>query len=1282
MFIKAKKGMSDFRISQLNAKILTLLPGAKISKQHTLFYLLLNKTYQESDYSKLTEILSGESVPYEMAFSSALSKLCILPRLGTLSAWQAKSLEIIQQSGIGSVTKIEQIKLFEISLNNQALTAAQLEFVLPLLHDPMTESVMIDCKDFTSIFNTKEPVSFQTIDLTTPSENKLEAYNQAQGLGLTSIEINYLYEQYKKLNRAATDVELMMFAQINSEHCRHKIFKSKWIIDSQKQDCTLFDHIKKTTEHKPTHIKIAYKDNAAVAFDFESEQQIYHSVLKVETHNHPTAISPFPGAATGVGGEIRDEAATGRGAAPKMGLTGFTVSDLHIPTLPLSYEQPQTKNKPAHMASALDIMLEAPIGGARFGNEFGRPNVCGYFRSYSYAIDAQQSIGFHKPIMIAGGLGNIHQKNVNKIAFKPGTPIIVLGGPAMEIGLGGGASSSQTLGQQKASLDYASVQRDNAEMERRAQEVITACSILADNPILSIHDVGAGGLCNAVPELVHDAGLGIEVELRAIPNADPGLSPLGIWCNEAQERFVLAINNNLLPLFEEIAKKENCPYAVIGHATEKKQLKIWDSLHQNYPVDLPMEMLLGNLPIPEIIATKQKHKALIVTENTFIQPEHVETLLSQVLSVPTVGDKSFLITIGDRTVGGKIARDQFIGPYQIPVSNCAVSLIDDEQYIGEAMSMGERPVLALIDSAAASRMALAEAILNIISADIHDEKQITFSANWMAAGKNAEEQVNLYEAVQAASLFCQELGMAIPVGKDSLSMITQWSAEHANNPSEYHQVISPVTLIASAFAPVQDVRNTLTPELQLGEESVLVFVDLAQGQSRLGGSIYEQTQNMLSDTCPNVNDLVEFKKFILALRALKQEKLLLAYHDKSDGGIWATLCEMAFASQCGLVIESQTQDITLSWLLNEELGVVLQIAKTSLEKCRQIMQQHDLLDCMHVIAIIQSEKNIAVPALHYQKSLVALQIAWSSTSMAMVKLRDNPKCAEQLKNNLVEQNLPKLFAKNIPDKLIKPITNTKKGELPKVAVLREQGINGAREMAAAFKRAGFKPQIVHTNELLSGSVELKSFVGLAACGGFSYGDVLGAGTGWAHKILYNPVLFTLFKDFFERPDTFTFGVCNGCQLLSQLKHIIPGADHWPNFQANLSEQFEARLVMVKVLETPSIFFKDMTDYMLPIVVSHGEGRVETLKSEIRNLVSLQYIDNTESKTECYPFNPNGSIDGATGFTSEDGRALIMMPHPERVFRKAQFSWYPQANLEEDSSTWMQLFHNARRWIKN
>lgn len=1284
MFIKAKNGLSDFRISQLQEKISCILPNTEIASQLDFFYIQAKDTFlissQHEEYVKLIAVLNAEDNPnpeklLEQYLPEEYTTVFVLPRLGTVSAWQTKSLEILHQSSLAMIEKIEQIKFFSLRLKGKALSVEQLKMILPLLHDQMTESVITDFKQFQSIFVSKKPALLQTLDLSDPDKHILENYNLTMGLGLTHIEINYLYEHYKKLDRPATDVELMMFAQINSEHCRHKIFKSKWNIEQKKQDNTLFDWIKETTQHKPNHIKIAYKDNAAVAFDFVSQQQTYHSVLKVETHNHPTAISPFPGAATGVGGEIRDEAATGRGAIPKMGLTGFTVSDLHMPNLKQAYENRQSKNKPNHMASALNIMLEAPIGGARFGNEFGRPNVCGYFRSYSYATsDPLFTIGFHKPIMIAGGLGNIRQQNVNKIAFPAGTPIIVLGGPAMEIGLGGGASSSQTLGQQTASLDYASVQRDNAEMERRAQEVITACSLLENNPILSVHDVGAGGLCNAVPELVHDAGLGITVDLRAIPSADPSLSPLGIWCNEAQERFVLAIAQDLLPVFEQFARKENCPYSIIGTATEEQQLKIWDSLYQNYPVDLPMSMLLGDLPIPEIVVAQKQINIGKKLDHQF-NLNQTESLLKQILAVPTVGDKSFLITIGDRTVGGKITQDQMVGPYQIPVSNCAVSLIDDEQYIGEAMSMGERPVLALINAAAASRISIAEAVLNILAADVADYQKITLSANWMAAAKLPEESVKLYDAVKAASLLCQELGIAIPVGKDSLSMVTQW---------EDNKVVSPVTLITSAFAPVRDVRNTLTPELNRTVTSVLMHIDLAQGNMRLGGSIFEQTQEILSSTCPDLDDVNKFKQFILALNVLKQEKCILAYHDKSDGGLWATLCEMAFATQCGLIIESQDQKISLPYLLNEELGVVLQVASDNLETFRQIMKKYDLLENVHEIAKISDTKNITIPALNFEQPLVELQKQWSATSQAMVALRDNPMCAEQQKQNLENKNLPKLFVKNIPDKLMLPQINLSHNTRPKVAILREQGINGAREMAAAFNRAGFDSKIIHTNELLTGEYNLAHFSGLAVCGGFSYGDVLGAGTGWAHKILFNPILLAQFQSFFERPDTFTLGVCNGCQMLSQLKNIIPGAKHWPNFQKNLSEQFEARLVMVKVQETQSLFFKSMTDYMLPIVVSHGEGKVEKLSLETQKLVTLHYIDNTESKAERYPFNPNGSTEGATGFCSEDGRALIMMPHPERVFRKVQFSHYPE-NLKDnsgDDSPWMQLFYNARSWIKN
>ncbi|MGZ3423464.1 MAG: phosphoribosylformylglycinamidine synthase, partial [Polyangiales bacterium] len=1104
----------------------------------------------------------------------------------------------------------------------------------------------------------------------------LERANGELGLALSADEIAYLRESFGALGRAPSDVELMMFAQANSEHCRHKIFNADFVIDGQKQPRSLFQMIKKTMEASPAGVLSAYKDNAAVMEGFtagrffpDPASHVYaaHSepldiLMKVETHNHPTAISPFPGAATGSGGEIRDEGATGRGSKPKAGLTGFSVSNLRIPGLERPWEIDH--GKPGRIVSALDIMIDGPLGGAAFNNEFGRPNLTGYFRTFELECEqpsGREVRGYHKPIMIAGGFGHIRREHVEKGRIEVGAPVVVLGGPAMLIGLGGGAASSVASGTSHEDLDFASVQRDNAEIERRCQEVIDRCWALGDeNPIASIHDVGAGGLSNALPELVHESKRGARFELRNVPNDEPGMSPLEIWCNEAQERYVLALDPAKLEVFAAICRRERAPFAVLGHATAEGKLVVDDAHFGDRPIDMPLDVLLGKPPRMTRDVKSGKFSPIAFDAESV----DVREAALRVLRLPTVADKSFLITIGDRTVTGLVARDQMVGPWQVPVADCAVTATSYDVYTGEGMAMGERTPLALLDAGASARMAVAESITNLAAAQVASLGDIKLSANWMAAAGHPGEDARLYQAVRAiGEELCPALGIAIPVGKDSMSMRTVWDDK---------KVVAPVSLIVTAFAKVADVRTTLTPELQRGDTR-LVLVDLGRGKNRLGGSCLAQVFSAIGDAPPDLDEPALLRAFFDTLQAHRGK--LLAYHDRSDGGLFATVTEMAFAGGCGVEIDVPS----VAALFSEELGAVLQV--------RAEDEATILAAFPHARTIGKptTDDRITIrmkgaPVLSETRSF--LRGVWSETTHAIARMRDDASCADEEQAARTDANDPGLHAHLTFDPNEAPFVN--KGARPRVAILREQGVNGQIEMAAAFDRAGFEAVDVHMSDLLENRVDLRSFRGVAACGGFSYGDVLGAGEGWAKSILFHPKTREMFAAFFARPDTFTLGVCNGCQMTSTLAELVPGAELWPRFVTNKSERFEARVAMVEVLDSPSILLRGMAGSRLPIAVAHGEGRAELANDGqldaliAKKLVAARFVDNHGQPTERYPYNPNGSPRGITAVTTPDGRATILMPHPERVFRAVQYSWRPR-DWKEDGP-WMRLFRNARSWV--
>lgn len=1279
--------LSSFRQQKLLNRLHLQNPEVTELGANYVYFIQAKRSLSLEEIKKLSELLQAKLD--DRSFDPH-SCVLVVPRVGTISPWSTKATDILHNCDLSAITRLERGILYQI-----APAVDKTDLALSL-HDPMTESVLDHLSAAELLFLQPLPKPLQLIDILNQGQQALLNANQRLGLALSVEEIDYLYHAFQKLNRNPSDAELMMFAQANSEHCRHKIFNANWVIDQCPQDHSLFAMIRNTYEKNPQGVLSAYKDNAAVLVgskgdrffidpkdkSYKYHQEDIHIVIKVETHNHPTAISPFPGAATGSGGEIRDEGAVGRGAKPKAGLVGFSVSNLEIP----GYEQPWEIHygKPAHIASALDIMLEAPIGAASFNNEFGRPSICGYFRSYEAPMKNSHGAirGYHKPIMIAGGLGNIRPQHVKKQALQAGAQLIVIGGPAMLIGIGGGAASSMTAGSSQTELDFASVQRSNPEMQHRCQELIDACWALGDdNPIVSIHDVGAGGLSNAIPEIVHDSDKGGYLELRAIPSAESGLSPMEIWCNEAQERYVLAIEKNALPLFASLAERERCPYSVVGEVQEQQQLTLHDSEYNNQAVDLPMSVLFGNTPRLERRVSRDEIEQ---SKFLFSQIDVLEAA-ERVLQLPCVADKSFLITIGDRTVGGQVARDQMVGPWQIPVADVGVTAASFTGYSGEAMAMGERSPLALIYPAASARMAVAEAITNIAAAAIDQLSDIKLSANWMAAAGYPGEDVGLFEAVQAVGLeFCPALGISIPVGKDSLSMRTVWQDQ-----DESKSVTAPLSLIVSAFAPVSDIRKTLTPELRrdLGETD-LILIDLGEGCNALGGSALAQVYSHQGSLPPDIEDPELLKHFFNAIQCLNREHYLLAYHDRSDGGLFVTLSEMAFASHLGLSISLDgLGEHPLEILFSEELGAVLQTPRRDRSKVLEILANFKLENHSFVIGEINQSDELIFRFNNQtvlQQSRMYFQRLWSETSYRMQALRDNPDCADQAFQHILDSKDPGLnvqlsFA--LEDDIAAPFIA---GQVrPKVAILREQGVNSQYEMAAAFERAGFLPIDVHMTDLLSGKTSLRDFVGLAAGGGFSYGDVLGAGQGWAKSILYHSRASDELSAFFQRKDSFTLGVCNGCQMLSHLTEIIPGSESWPRFLRNQSEQFEARLSLVEIQPSPSIFFQGMEGSRICMPTSHGEGRAifaspQAAQACIDTIVPVRYVDNYGTATMQYPFNPNGSPLGVAALTNTDGRVTIIMPHPERVFRAVQNSWHPR-DWQEHSPT-MRMFRNARVWV--
>ncbi len=1220
--------------------------------------------------------------------------ILVVPRPGTISPWSSKATDIARICGLDAVERIERGSAWWLRGD---LDAADLERAGALLHDRMTQALLPDLASAAGLFRHTDPAPLRHVPLGSDPRAALERADADLGLALAPDEIEYLASAFADLGRDPTDVELMMFAQANSEHCRHKVFNASWSIDGEPQPLSLFAMIRNTTDKSPDGVLSAYHDNAAVIAGSEvgrffpdaltgvyaAHREPAHVAIKVETHNHPTAIAPYPGAATGSGGEIRDEGATGRGARPRAGLVGFSVSALRIPGAEQPWEQDH--GRPERIASALEIMLDGPLGGAAFNNEFGRPGLCGYFRSFEQCVAGPRGVevrGYHKPIMIAGGFGNVRPEHVDKLDAPVGTAVVVLGGPAMLIGLGGGAASSMATGASDEDLDFASVQRENPEMERRCQEVIDACNALgADSPVLSIHDVGAGGLSNAVPELLHASGRGGRIELREVPSDDPGMSPLGIWCNESQERYVLTITPGRLEQFGALCARERCPHAVIGHASDDGRLVVSDARLGATPIDMPLEVLLGKAPRMQRDAVRER-VAQPGFETTGLD---LDEAARRVLALPTVGDKTFLITIGDRTVTGLVARDQMVGPWQVPVADACVTTAAFDGFAGEAMAVGERTPLALIDAAASARMAVSEALLNIASAPVGRLGAVKLSCNWMAAAGHPGEDARLYDAVRAVGLeLCPQLGVAVPVGKDSMSMSTVW--EQAG---ETRRVTAPLSLIVTAFAPVTDARRALTPQLRTDRgESALLMVDLGHGRCRLGGSALAQAYGALGDEAPDLDDPADLRAAFAAVQELGADGLALAYHDRSDGGLLATIAEMAFAGGCGVevALDALGDDATAA-LFCEEPGLVLQVRRADLERVRAVIDAHGLGDCTHLIGAPRADGRIAFTR-GGRELLGALRhdwrAVWSTTTWQMQRLRDDPACADE-EHTARAADDPGLQAIALPfdpaDDVAAPLIA--RGARPRLAVLREQGVNGQVEMAAAFDRAGFECVDVHMSDLIEGRRELEAFHGLVACGGFSYGDVLGAGEGWAKSILFNARARDQLEAFLARADRFALGVCNGCQMLAALRELIPGAEHWPRFVRNRSEQFEARLSLVQVDESPSILLRGMAGARIPIAVAHGEGRAELddagrVSLEDAGLVALRYVAPGGAPAASYPANPNGSPAGITGLTTPDGRVTIMMPHPERVFRSVQHSWCPD-DWGPDGP-WLRLFRNARVWL--
>jgi len=1296
--LDGQSALSPFRLDRLNARLEAIHRGVRVQAAWFVYFLDAAQAPEGEERRRLLEVLEAKDAAPEAA------SLWVVPRLGTISPWSSKATDILHGAGFG-MRRVERGTAYRIA-GLPGPSAPDYAAVLAALHDAMTQSVLTALDQAQGLFLAGEPGPLAHVALGGDARAALDHANRELGLALAEDEIDYLAARYAELGRDPTDAELFMFAQANSEHCRHKVFNASWTIDGEAQDKSLFAMIKHTHQQAPKHTLSAYKDNAAVIEGSEgsrffadadgvwrAHRETIDYAIKVETHNHPTAIAPWPGAATGAGGEIRDEGATGRGARPKAGLTGFSVSDLRIPGHPQPWET--ERPLPPRMASAFEIMRDGPLGAAAFNNEFGRPCLGGYFRTYEHETgEAGVRRGYDKPIMIAGGLANIRREHVLKHEIKPGHAVVVLGGPAMLIGLGGGAASSVASGASSAELDFASVQRDNAEMERRCQQVIDACWALGGgNPIVSIHDVGAGGLSNAIPELLNDANVGGEIDLSKIPCDDPSLSPMQVWSNESQERYVLGIAPDDLPLFEDFCRRERCPYAVVGTATAERRLRVTRAVasragsagsrvpgpeSREAVIDLPMDVLFGKPPRMHRDARHVKPRIDVVPDLAGIA---MDEAVQRVLRLPTVGSKSFLITIGDRTVGGLNHRDPMVGPWQVPVADCAVTLADFDGYAGEAMAMAERAPVALLNSADAARLAVGEAITNLAAAPIAALGDIRLSANWMAAVNQPGEDAALFDAVKAVGMeLCPALDISIPVGKDSLSMQTVWKDGDAPQ-----RTVAPVSLVVTGFARVEDVRRTLTPQLKLDRgETELWLVDLGAGRDRLGGSALTQVFNRGGGVPPDLDDPRRLRALFELVQEANRAGLLLAYHDRSDGGAIVTLLEMAFAGHCGLEIHLDGWgESALRALFNEELGAVLQVAKANREAFEALLVRHNLAGMSHRVG--RPKEKLGIKLFQGGETLFKwnwseLFRAWNETSHAMQRLRDNPASADaELEWRLDDADpgiSPKLAFDPAEDVAAPYIAA---GARPRVAILREQGVNGQAEMAAAFARAGFEAVDVHMTDLAAGRHALADFRGFAACGGFSYGDVLGAGRGWATSILYNEALRAQFEAFFNDPAKFALGVCNGCQMLSQLKGIIPGAQHWPKFLRNASEQYEARLATLEVLDSPSIFFRGMAGSRIPVAVAHGEGRVHFpgACSPSKAQAAVRFVDNRGRPTESYPLNPNGSPGGLAGFTAADGRVTILMPHPERVFRSVQLSWHPEPWGED--SPWMRMFRNARVW---
>jgi phosphoribosylformylglycinamidine synthase len=1335
LILPGSNALSAFRSQRLLTQLQAVAPTIAAVQARFYHFIDASSPLSTEDTERLAAMLTyGEPVP-STQYEGVTEEYFVIPRLGTISPWASKATDIAHNCGMSHIHRIERGVAYTVVLKSgilgtgfgapKKLGAEEAQAVAGLLHDRMTETVLRSADEAQALFRELESRPLAAVDVLGKGRAALEHANREMGLALAEDEIDYLLDAFLKVQRNPTDVELMMFAQANSEHCRHKIFNAEWTIDGVKQDKSLFQMIKNTHQLQPKGTIVAYSDNSAImegadvlrfypqgeGQEYQGTTQLTHTLMKVETHNHPTAISPFPGASTGAGGEIRDEGATGRGAKPKAGLTGFTVSNLSIPGFEQPWEVP-AYGKPERIASPLQIMVDGPLGGAAFSNEFGRPVLGGYFRTYEQNVGPlalgegkteSAVFGYHKPIMIAGGIGNISDAHTHKNDIPVGSLLLQLGGPGMRIGMAGAAASSMATGTNTADLDFDSVQRGNPEMERRAQEVINACWQLGDaNPIISIHDVGAGGISNAFPEITNDAKRGAIFDLRKVPLEESGMSPKEIWSNESQERYVLAIAPEDLPRFAAMCERERCPFAAVGVATEERQLRLIDPITNTSPVDMPMDVLLGKPP--------KMQRDVTHVQNSFAPVDvtglDLEEVGRRVLLLPTVADKSFLITIGDRSVGGMSVRDQMVGPWQVPVADVAVTTMSFEGFKGEAMAMGERTPVAVIDAAASGRMAVGEAITNIAAAPIASIEDIKLSANWMAACGQPGQDAALFDTVKAVGMeLCPALGISIPVGKDSLSMRTTW-----NDGGEAKAVISPVSLIVSSFAPVTDVRKTLTPQLRtdLGE-TALILIDLGRGKNRLGASALAQVTNQVGNDTPDLDNPQDLKAFFGAIQQLNADGKLLAYHDRSDGGLYAALCEMAFAGRAGVSVNldilamegehasdhgdaknwtaqvgERRNEMTLRALFSEELGAVIQVRQDERSEVMNVLRAFELGACSHIIGKVNDRGMIEFTRdtkVIYSKRRSELHRLWSETSWRIARLRDNPECVDQEYERLLDEQDPGFTPKLVHDtgvNIAAPFIAT--GVRPSVAVLREQGVNSHIETAWALHQAGFKAVDVHMSDLIAGRAKLENFKGLVAVGGFSYGDVLGAGEGWAKTILFNAALKEQFASFFGRGDTFSLGVCNGCQMMSNLKSIIPGAEAWPKFTRNKSEQFEARFGMVEVLDSPSIFFAELAGTHAPLAIAHGEGFADFSQTgDLSSVIgALRYIDNRGQATEQYPFNPNGSPGGLTAVTTPDGRFTVMMPHAERVARTVTMSWHPDGWGED--SPWARMFQSARKWV--